>query len=170
MKKQWMALLFIFSLGLVPQGLAQAKVSLENVKYDDLKEAILRNRGKVVYLDFWFLTCDPCRKAMPHLVDFHAKHQKEGLVVMTVNVNVHELPEVQHHKDSLDFLRKINASFRNVILDEGEEIWSDKLQLKSFPTVIVFDRKGFWTRFDGKFHHEEVERFVEKLLREPLSK
>jgi len=36
-------------------GTAQDKsdIKLEVVKYDGLKDAVLRNRGKVVLIDFW---------------------------------------------------------------------------------------------------------------------
>ena len=36
-------------------GAAQDKsdIKLEVVKYDGLKDAVLRNRGKVVLIDFW---------------------------------------------------------------------------------------------------------------------
>ena len=45
-------------LGLVlmcAPGSAQEKgeIKLEIVKYDGLKDAVLRNRGKVVLVDFW---------------------------------------------------------------------------------------------------------------------
>ena len=38
-----------------PPGGAQDKrdIKLEVVKYDGLKDAVLRNRGKVVLIDFW---------------------------------------------------------------------------------------------------------------------
>lgn len=43
---------------LVPLGpiAAQEKpggVTLREVKYQDLKDVVLKNRGKVVYVDFW---------------------------------------------------------------------------------------------------------------------
>ncbi len=31
-------------------------ISLKEVRYDGLKEVILKNRGKVVLVDFWFNT------------------------------------------------------------------------------------------------------------------
>ena len=42
------------SLASLP-GAAQDKsdIKLEVVKYDGLKDAVLRNRGKVVLIDFW---------------------------------------------------------------------------------------------------------------------
>src|SRR5262245_44002155 len=39
-------------------------------------------RGKVVLLDFWSTTCDPCLAAMPHLVELYKKEKENGLVVL----------------------------------------------------------------------------------------
>jgi hypothetical protein len=56
MKKSWS----FFSIGLATLsalcGAAQEPkedVTLKVVKYDGLKDAVLKNRGKVVLIDFW---------------------------------------------------------------------------------------------------------------------
>ena len=48
----------LFGLGAllaIMPGSAQekAEIKLDIVKYDGLKDAVLRNRGKVVLIDFW---------------------------------------------------------------------------------------------------------------------
>lgn len=42
-------------------------------------------RGKVVLIDFWSTTCDPCLAEMPHLVDLYKKHKDSGFVVLAVS-------------------------------------------------------------------------------------
>lgn len=145
-------------------------VKLEVVKYEGLKEAILKNRGHVVYVDFWHLNCPPCLTGFPHLVDLHSKHQDKGLKVVTVNINVLMRPAEEYFEGSLKFLRSKNAVFHNLLLDEGEEIWAGKLRA-DFPSVYVFDRQGRWTQFDdpvGK--KKEIDQLVEKLLEETVKK
>ncbi|MFO0965700.1 MAG: hypothetical protein U0793_08965 [Gemmataceae bacterium] len=44
------------SLVAVAPGQEKKTVSLRDVKYDGLKDVILKNRGKVVYVDFWYNT------------------------------------------------------------------------------------------------------------------
>jgi hypothetical protein len=46
-----LALLFVLGLG--PALAQEPKVALQVVKYDGLKQAIVQNRGKVVFVDFW---------------------------------------------------------------------------------------------------------------------
>jgi thiol-disulfide isomerase/thioredoxin len=160
-----LALMCLLSAAVAQETNGDAR--LEVVKYAGLKEVILKNRGKVVYVDFWHMNCPPCKAGMPHLVEMHAKHNKAGFEVVTVNVNVYDLKADEYFKSSLAFLQSIKAGFRNLLLDEKDDVWQEKLKVGGFPCVIVFDRKGLWTRFD-KVNKEEIDRFVEKLLREPL--
>lgn len=168
MVRTGMALTLALTLTAAAVAQEKGEVKLETVKYSGLQEAILKNRGKVVYVDFWHMNCPPCKAAMPHLVEMYAKHQKEGLEVVTVNVNVEDRPLEQYEKASLAFLQSIKANFRNQLLNESEDVWFKKLELASFPAVIVFDRQGRWTRFNDPIKNkDELKRFVEKLLREP---
>jgi hypothetical protein len=50
-----LTLLVCLGLSASLSGLAQDKgeVKLDVVKYDGLKDSVLRNRGKVVLVDFW---------------------------------------------------------------------------------------------------------------------
>src|SRR5258707_1096422 len=116
-------------------GLAQEKgdISLKLVKYDGLKDVILKNRGKVVLVDFWGDFCDPCKKAFPHVVELHKKHEKEGLVVVSVALD--DINENPAAKDSaLKFLKAKGATFTNLLLDEPPELWQTKLHFSGPPS------------------------------------
>src|SRR5437764_1022602 len=71
-----------------PQEKAGPGIDRKVVKYDALAALILENRGKVVIVDFWADTCPPCKRAMPHLVQTYHKHRKDGLVAITVSVDI----------------------------------------------------------------------------------
>lgn len=43
--------------------------------------------GKVVLVDFWSTTCDPCMAEMPHLVELYKKHKDDGFVVLAVSLD-----------------------------------------------------------------------------------
>jgi hypothetical protein len=56
MKKRFILCGLILPLFLLHAAVTQDKngvVSLQVVKYDSLKEAVLKNRGKVVVVDLW---------------------------------------------------------------------------------------------------------------------
>lgn len=140
------------------------EIKLEVVKYDGLKDAILKHRGKVVYVDFWFLNCPPCKAAFPSLVDMHARRNKEGLEVITVNVTATEEENV---KESLEYLKSIKATFRNLALEDGANIAGDKLNIKNYPSIYLFDRQGRWVHFPNPSKNkEEIVQTVDKFLKE----
>lgn len=42
-------------------------------------------RGKVVLIDFWSTTCNPCLAEMPHIVELYKKQKDRGLVVLAIS-------------------------------------------------------------------------------------
>ena len=144
-------------------------IALASVKYDGLKSEVLKQRGKVVLVDFWATFCPPCKKAFPHFIEMQKKHADKGFVIITVSLDTPDDPEKV--KEANAFLRKIQSPFRNLLLDEPIEVWTKKLDFKSLPCYFVFDRHGKWVRFrssdfkDG-VDYDEVERVVVKMLDE----
>lgn len=52
--------------------------------------ALTDYRGYVILLDFWQSTCPPCRTTMPHLEALREEFAEDGLIVVTVNLDVSE--------------------------------------------------------------------------------
>jgi thiol-disulfide isomerase/thioredoxin len=168
------------ALFLLPQGAARPQekggdtVTLKVVKYDGLVDAILKNRGKVVIVDFWADTCIPCKRALPHLVQLYNKHRKDGLAAITVSVDIaweQFNPKVEG--SLLRFLKKNGAAFTNLVLDEPREFLEGRLRVKAVPCMYVFNRQGQWTQFadeklrpDKEGRYPEVEALIGKLLAE----
>src|SRR4051812_28946432 len=98
-------------------GAQEQKIKVDVVKYDGLKEAVLRQRGKVVVVDFWADTCIPCKRNMPHLVELANEYRDKGLAVITVSIDqVKEDPDVKERLEK--FLTRIKATtFTNLLLD-----------------------------------------------------
>lgn len=165
------SLLGVVGLLVTSVSLGQGKaddIAVKVVKYDTLKDTILKNRGKVVLVDFWADFCPPCKEAFPHVVALHKKHEKEGLVVISVALDpVSEVPEA---KDGvIKFLKKNGATFTNFILDEPTELWQEKLHFAGPPSYFVFDRQGKWTHFKSegvtKIDYAAMDRLVAELLK-----
>jgi len=47
--------------------------------------ALSSYRGKLLLIDFWYMNCFPCIKAIPHLNELHHKYAKRGLQVIGIN-------------------------------------------------------------------------------------
>ena len=86
---RWAALgLTIALAGLSVISQEQSRVGqVKVIKYDTLKEAVLRNRGKVVLIDFWGEFCPPCKAGFPHIVQLHRQYARQGLVVISVSID-----------------------------------------------------------------------------------
>ena len=44
-------------------------------------------KGKVVLLDFWKSTCNPCMTELPKILDLYEKYQSQGFEVVTFNMD-----------------------------------------------------------------------------------
>jgi thiol-disulfide isomerase/thioredoxin len=135
-------------------AMAQEKtegVTYKVVKYEGLTDAILKNRGKVLVVDFWADYCAPCKARFPALVKFAKEHAKDGLVVISVALDPLDgsagLTRAETIANVEKFLKKQNATFTNLVLDEPTDIW-DKFHLVGIPSVFVFDRDGKWSLFE----------------------
>ena len=92
--------------------------------------------------------------AMPHLVQMHKKHADKGLVVITVSVDPPN--DKAMVKSATAFLQKLDSPFRNLLLDEPDELWSKKLDFSTPPCYYVFDRRGKWVRFRSTDYKDSI--------------
>jgi thiol-disulfide isomerase/thioredoxin len=90
-------------------------------------------KGRPVMLNFWASWCEPCRAEMPSLELLATRHQRAGLVVLSVNYK--ESPvAIRKFLDVLPFSLPI------LLDDEGEiaGAWTPRV----FPTTVLVDRSG----------------------------
>ena len=137
-------------------------VEVSQAKYAELAGAVGQQRGNVVLVDFWSLTCIPCRRALPHLMQLQARFRTSGLRIITVSLdspkNVEQVRQV---------LQKLKATTANLLLSEPTSVVTDKLKVKAIPCLYLFDRQG---RIERKFtqlpNHTELEQLIVQLLQE----
>jgi hypothetical protein len=94
------------------------------------------------------------------------RYAKEGLVCLSVSVD-----DAGGRADALAFLTRQKSTLANYWLDEKDEFWKDKLNVKAPPAVFVFDRRGYRAaKFDTdrgrEFTPGDVEKLVKELLRQ----
>jgi hypothetical protein len=101
----------------------------------------------------------------------HHKYQAKGLVVISVNLN--DANDEDERQETLKVLKKYKLDVINVVLDEPQEVWKEKLRVRlGPPCMYVFDRNGKWRMLygetllddEGNVRHEAVEALVKKLL------
>ncbi len=97
-------------------------------------------------------------------------HKKYGDKVACMSVSVADKKALrEQEKDTLDFLKKQQATFANFLLDEDESLWQNKLGVDGPPAVIVFDRENrrarkFVVDPDDLYTYRDVEALVKQLL------
>jgi thiol-disulfide isomerase/thioredoxin len=118
-------------------------------------------RGKVVYVDFWASWCGPCRHSFPFMNALAARHAKDGLVVIAVNLDTDS-------KDAAAFLQRYPAQF--TVLYDAAGAMPGNWGVTGMPTSYLIDRHGeLRTRHVG-FRDDDVGALnaeIDALLKEP---
>jgi thiol-disulfide isomerase/thioredoxin len=118
-------------------------------------------RGKVVLLQFWAFDCPFCAEATPHVIEWHQKYAKDGLVVVAVHT-----PRLDYEKDEAkirDAIQKKGIKYA-VVVDSKYDIWSDYL-CNVWPSHFVIDQQGvIQLSHSGNGRYEDTEKVIQKLL------
>jgi thiol-disulfide isomerase/thioredoxin len=119
-------------LGKAPPELASAKDQWVNAAAPLTPGAL---KGKVVWLEFGFLKCAPCRKMMPIMDKWHQEWSPKGLVIVDVDDgSTDDLDEVQ--KDVKE------RGTKYVVLWDKERKNCDKYGVEVFPRAYLIGVDG----------------------------
>jgi len=144
---------------------ADDEVVLKVGKTADLVKYIQAQKGKIVIMDFWGDFCIPCKKEFPNLVRLHNQHAKDGLVCVSVSVDL-----IEDKDKALKFLKDKKATFHNILLDEEPDVWQTKWKFIAVPAVVVYGRDGEIAKkftYDdpnNQFDYQDVEKFLKPML------
>jgi thiol-disulfide isomerase/thioredoxin len=147
------------------------EVGLEIVDYAGILARVASHPGKVVVMDAWSTSCEPCLKEFPNLVKLSQKYAGQvACISLSFDFEGLGKPEEQREK-VLAFLRSQRATFENLLSNEASDDLFAKFKLPSIPAVFVYDQQGrLAQRFDsgsagGKgFTYRDVEAKVAELL------
>jgi peroxiredoxin len=104
-------------------------------------------RGKTVILNFWTITCGPCKEEIPSLADFQKIIEKRNDIVL-LTVSTDEGPD--EIRDRLSVLTNGNERPFKVLFDPDLLVTKDKYGTDLFPETWIIDPKGvIRARFDG---------------------
>jgi len=105
-----------------------------NINTIELLNKQLENEiGNVVYVDFWASWCIPCRQSFPWLNNLQAQYQRQGLTIISINLD--------HSRVLADeFLKEIKANFPVIYDPKG--LIARKYKLKGMPSSFIIDRTG----------------------------
>ena len=116
-----------------PWPAAKATPPLMLVDLDGKAWSLAALKGRPVLLNFWASWCEPCRAEMPSLELLQTRHEKAGLVILSVNYQ-EPLPKIRRFLETLPFSLPI-------LLDrdgDAASVWTPRV----FPTTVLIDRGG----------------------------
>ena len=160
------ALLFVFGGGSL-SGEALTRLAGE-IDAAGLREAVAREKGHVVLVNFWATWCVPCREEFPSLARLQERNRSAGLRVVGVSTDFeNQRPAVEK------FLAERRPPFPNYhrkkggddqdFIDAVDSRWGGEL-----PFSVLYDRSGRKVRaFSGKLPVSAAEREIRKLLANP---
>lgn len=174
------SLSFLLSLPCFSSGCGRSATESVDLRILDWKETqalVASRKGKVVVVDVWSTSCAPCIRELPRLVELHKKHGGSRLSCITVSCDYlgleDEPPEVLRDP-VLAVLRKVGATFDNVLLSVPADEFFQEIDLASIPAVYVYGADGTLVRrFDndsGRYgdagfrYAKDIVPLLEKLL------
>jgi len=153
------------------------EVTLKIVNWEETQKLVAAHKGKIVVLDAWSTSCQPCMKEFPNLVKLHQKYGGKTVACMSLSCDyqgIKNKPPEFYRERVLKFLTKQEAVFENLLANVPAEDLYEKMELASIPAVYVYGRDGkLAKRFDNEqakteddnFTYEDVTKLVEELLK-----
>ena len=118
-------------------------------------------RGKVVLVNFWATTCEPCVRELPGIARTWQRFGSQGLEVVAVAMSYDPPNRV------VEFSEKLGLPFK-VALDLQGTIEKQFGGMKFVPTSFVIDRRGnIVRRIDGEIEFGPLHSLLEAKLKEP---
>ena len=106
--------------------------------------------GKPMVVNFWFSTCEPCKREMPALSAASAKYGKK---VDFIGINPNDTTEV-----ATAFLKKYKITYPT-FLDDGSQM--AKAGVAIMPTTYFLDAKGnIVAQQSGELKTSEIDRII----------
>ncbi|HVJ69351.1 MAG TPA: thioredoxin-like domain-containing protein [Caulifigura sp.] len=149
---------------------ADEPVKVEITDWTGVEKWVASQKGKVVVMDMWSLSCEPCRKEFPNLVKLHNDHHGKVacLSVSTDYAGIKSKPPAFYEPKVLEFLASQKATCKNILCSVESDAIFEKLDLASIPAVYVYGKDGkLAKRFTGEEVHydKEVLPLVVELLK-----
>ena len=93
-------------------------------------------KGKPVLIDFWYMDCFPCMKAIPHLVELNDKYADQGLVVLGID----PFDNTEKNRKRLpNFIERNKLDYPIMFTDRKDQ---KDFKIFAYPTLYIIDKKG----------------------------
>lgn len=144
---------------LIEKGMIAPNFSGTDV-LSQLEENLEAYKGKVVLLDFWYVSCTPCRQLMPILDKLNKKYNSKDFIVLGVNFHDKDVKNIKN------YIEKMSFSYKQWYLPSKEKSFYG---IKAAPTTILIDKTGKIVFVEEGFY-EDIEKTLSKIIEKEINK
>jgi len=138
--------------------LAPENVKLTKANWEEVQAEVAKHKGKVVVLDIWSTSCQPCLREFPNLVDLSQKYP-ERVVCLSLNTDYYggKTKPPEHYEERVrKVLSDLNATFDNYLCTIPSDELYGKIDLGAIPAVFVFGPDGEIAEF---FNNDDDKKY-----------
>ena len=156
----------------------RTEVQLAQKSWQETKELLATQRGKVVVLDVWSTACEPCLREFPKLVELQ-NEWPDDVVCVGVNCDfagVRRKPPEFYLDRVMNVLNTHAAHILNVMCSDPADELFQALKIDSIPAVFVYDRDGNLAgTFDNRTnesaeftYEDDILPLIRRLVEDPV--
>jgi peroxiredoxin/outer membrane lipoprotein-sorting protein len=116
------------------QGVQAPDFAFSDTKGNNYR--LSEQKGKLVLLDFWYRSCYPCIKALPHLEELHQKYKDAGLVVWGIDSKEKEEQDVDLLQELMD---ENGLTYPTLLVEHSVD---SSYNVRAYPTMYLLDQEG----------------------------
>ncbi|MBS0205615.1 MAG: hypothetical protein JSS49_22155 [Planctomycetes bacterium] len=133
---------------------ADKAVEVKEMNWDELQELIASHKGKIVVVDIWSTSCEPCLRELPFLMKLQSRHADDVVCIsFDCDYDGRKSKPVAYYRERvLKALTNLHAeTVINAMCTTAADELFQKIDLDSIPAVYVYDRTGqVAKRFDNR--------------------
>jgi thiol-disulfide isomerase/thioredoxin len=137
-----------------PVAATSDAIELKELSWDQLQEVVARHKGKVVVVDIWSTSCEPCLREFPHLVALQQRHPDDAICIsFDCDYIGAKNKAVGYYRERV--LKQLASQHAKKLINAMSTVAADELfqqlDIDSIPAVYVYDRTGKLSkRFDNR--------------------
>ena len=111
--------------------------------------------GQPLIVNFWFSTCPPCKKELPH---FAAVHADLGDTIRFVGIN----PSADSPETNVEFAAERGVTYE--LLRDPNGTFTDEVGITAFPVTLFVRADGNIIRQTGELEEADLRAHAAELL------